>query len=169
MGNQRYFTAQDWYSIHCTNSDESFVDPESTEAVRATVVVSTGLIGILRSAERSILGDPSKYFDPNAFILPPVGTLGNAGRNCLIGPGLVNLDFALRKDTKLGFLGEGGNLEFRVEAFNLLNHQNFAVPGNVVFSGNLANATEAPLATAGHFTSTATESRQIQLSLRISW
>jgi len=116
-----------------------------------------------------ILGDPSKYYDPNAFILQPVGTLGNVGRNSVIGPGLTNLDFAVRKNTGLKFLGEAGNLEFRVEAFNLFNHPNFAIPNNVVFTGSLANATEKPLATAGQITRTATESRQLQISLRIAW
>ncbi|MFB3814164.1 MAG: TonB-dependent receptor domain-containing protein [Terriglobales bacterium] len=116
-----------------------------------------------------ILGGPAKYFDPNAFVLQPAGMLGNSGRNVLIGPGLANLDFAIRKDTGLKLLGEAGNLEFRVETFNLLNHPNFAPPNNVVFAGALANPTETPLATAGQITRTATESRQMQISLRISW
>jgi hypothetical protein len=30
------------------------------------------------------------------------------------------------KDTKLGFLGEAGNLEFRAEFFNVINHPNFS-------------------------------------------
>lgn len=116
-----------------------------------------------------ILGDPSKFYDPNAFVLQPVGTLGNAARNSLIGPGLANLDFAIRKVTKLGLLGEGGNLEFRVEAFNLPNHPNFGIPNNVVFTGATTNVTESPLATAGQITRTATDSRQIQISLRVAW
>ena len=51
--------------------------------------------------------------------------LGNAGRNELIGPGLVNLDFSLFKNITLT---EAIHLQFRVEAFNVLNHPNFAAP-----------------------------------------
>ncbi|HEX2711809.1 MAG TPA: hypothetical protein VHM88_06240, partial [Candidatus Acidoferrales bacterium] len=39
-----------------------------------------------------ILGGPSRYFDPNAFIQPLPGTYGNAGRNILQGPGLAETD-----------------------------------------------------------------------------
>jgi len=38
-----------------------------------------------------------------------------------LGPG----NLAINKDTKLGFLGENGNLQFRAEIFNLLNRANF--------------------------------------------
>jgi hypothetical protein len=50
---------------------------------------------------------------------------GNAGRNILTGPGLVNLDFSLVKNN---CIGELFNLQFRVEVFNLLNRANFQVP-----------------------------------------
>lgn len=104
------------------------------------------------------------WFDPNAFSLQPAGFLGNAGRNSLYGPELSNFDFALRKGIPLGVLGEAGKLEFRAEAFNLLNHPNFSVPNNVVFSSS-----STPLATAGQITSTSNSSRQVQLSLRMEF
>src|SRR5260370_33767782 len=58
-----------------------------------------------------------------------VGQLGTAGRNILSGPPERNWDFSLVKETKLGFLGEGGMLEFRAEFFNVLNHPNFGGRG----------------------------------------
>jgi outer membrane receptor protein involved in Fe transport len=116
-----------------------------------------------------ILGGPVQYFNPNAFILQPVGTLGNVGRNSLIGPGLATFDFSLRKNTRIGFLGEAGNLEFRTDAFNLFNRPNFASPDNRVFTAATNTVTEAPLATAGVINSTVTTSRQIQVSLRLSF
>ena len=60
--------------------------------------------------------------------LPPntIGQLGTAGRNILVGPPERNWDFSLVKDTKLGFLGEAGMVEFRAEFFNVMNHPNFA-------------------------------------------
>jgi hypothetical protein len=111
------------------------------------------------------LGGPDRYFDPCAFAIPALGFLGNASRDMLRGPGYANLDFTLAKTTALGFLGESGKLEFRAEAFNLINHANFAIPNRTVFAA-VANV-EAPLANAGKITSTATPSRQIQFGLKI--
>jgi Carboxypeptidase regulatory-like domain/TonB dependent receptor len=116
-----------------------------------------------------ITGGPTQYYNPNAFILQPVGTLGNVGRNSLTGPGYSQLDFALRKDTKTHLLGEQGGVEFRAEFFNLLNHPNFAEPNSAVFTGALANATEAPISSAGQITSTVGTSRQIEFSLKLTF
>ncbi len=97
-----------------------------------------------------IAGNPSNWFNGAMFSLPPItlspaseqpgcvtqavnpcppntiGQLGTAGRNILNGPPERNWDFSLVKDTKLGFLGEAGMLEFRAEFFNVLNHPAFA-------------------------------------------
>ena len=69
-------------------------------------------------------------------------SLGTAGRNILSGPPERNWDFSLVKDTKLGFLGEGGMLEFRAEFFNILNHTNFSGDGlrTSVFDGDTGDA-----------------------------
>jgi hypothetical protein len=102
-------------------------------------------------------------------MLQPVGTLGDVPRDSLSGPGFVDLDLSLRKDTKLSRLGEGGNFQFRADFFNALNRANFSEPNNTVFTGALADVTETPLATAGVITSTIAPSRQIQFSVRLSW
>jgi hypothetical protein len=102
-----------------------------------------------------------------------IGQLGNAGRNVLRGPAFNNWDFSLVKDTKLRFLGEGGNLQFRAEFFNILNHANLAVPsaqGLQVFNGATTDTTpfsEAPNSSAGLITATASNSRQIQFALKL--
>src|SRR4029077_4205532 len=110
------------------------------------------------------LGGPSLYFDPCAFVLEPVGFEGNVGRNSVIGPGLLDLDFSLVKDTSVKWLGEAGKVEFRAEFFNILNHPNFAQPSRTVFSGSSTTAcpitgcpvgTENALANTGLITSTA--------------
>jgi hypothetical protein len=116
-----------------------------------------------------IQGGPTQFYNPNAFILQPSGTLGNVARNALRGPGFASVDLSLRKDTKLSFLGETGNLQIRTDAFNLFNHPNFSTPDNRVFAGVLANISEAPLASAGQISSTVSPARQIQLSLRVAW
>ena len=114
------------------------------------------------------LGTPSLWYDPCAFVIPTAGFLGNTGRNILRGPGLTNLDFSLVKNTAVHQLGENGNLEFRAEFFNILNHPNFDIPARTVYAGT-ANA-QGPVATAGQITTTlGTVSRQIQLALKVAF
>jgi hypothetical protein len=112
-----------------------------------------------------ILGNPGKWFNPNAFVAPSnipanIGFYGNAGRNTLIGPGLATWDFSTFKDT--GIL-EGLNLQFRAEIFNLLNRANFNTPNGVAFTPSGVSPT------AGAITSTSTTSRQIQFGLKLLW
>ncbi len=51
--------------------------------------------------------------------------LGNSGRNSVYGPGLVDFDFSVVKDTKVF---ERLNVQFRAEIFNLFNRANFNPP-----------------------------------------
>jgi len=69
----------------------------------------------------------SYWFNPCAFAAAP-GQFGTAGRNSLIGPGLINVDISLMKDF---ILTERHRLQFRFEFFNLLNHPNFDLPDRV--------------------------------------
>lgn len=119
------------------------------------------------TAESIVLGGPDRYLDPNAFFLQPQGTLGNAGRGILTGPSLRSFDLSLAKNTPIRRLSDSANLQFRVEAFNLLNHANFGVPNLIAFAG--ASQTEAPISTFGRIQNTITSSRQIQLALRLSF
>jgi hypothetical protein len=101
-----------------------------------------------------------------------VGQLGTAGRNILSGPPFRNWDFSLAKDTKLGFLGEGGTLQFRAEFFNVLNHPNFKAPGAPVFHGRYADLTpfsEVPTSGGGQLTVMEGKPRQIQFALRLEF
>jgi hypothetical protein len=117
-----------------------------------------------------ITGNPNHWFNPAAFMLQPVGTLGDVGRNVLTGPGFNEFDFSIQKDTKAPFLGEAGNLAFRAEFFNIFNHTNFGMPSSITFAGNLTDlVTVAPLSNAGQITNTAGTSRQIEFSLRLSF
>ena len=108
-----------------------------------------------------ILGTPTKWFDPNAYLLPPAGTFGNVGRNTLRGPGLANLDLSLFKNTRLS---ERVNLEFRAETFNLFNRANFGPPSIPLFT-----QTGAFVASSGVISTTATTSRQVQFGLKLLW
>jgi hypothetical protein len=109
-----------------------------------------------------IQGGPNGYFNPSAFVQPLPGTYGNAGRNILQGPGLVETDLSLTK--KFSF-SERWNMQFRSEFFNVFNHTNFNIPNPVVY----ASATGGPSPTAGVITSTSTTSRQIQFGFKLMW
>lgn len=52
---------------------------------------------------------------------------GSLGRNSFTGPGLVNFDVSVLKNTYIG-QGERKNLQFRVEFLNAFNHANFRQP-----------------------------------------
>ncbi len=105
-----------------------------------------------------VLGSPNQWFNPNAFALPAAGTYGNLGRGTLPGPGFVDMDVSLFKNTKLT---EKIALQFRAECFNVLNHANFDTPNLTVFSSGAISPT------AGQITATANPSRQIQFGLKL--
>ncbi len=98
--------------------------------------------------------------------------MGNLARNTLTAPGYVNWDISLRKSTRIG---ERLDAQFRVDAFNLVNHTNLSQPNPVIFSagptqGTPATQTAAVVASssAGLITSAAT-SRQLQVSLKFGF
>ena len=82
----------------------------------------------------------------------------------MIAPGLATLDFSLMKKWPLTFLGQEGNVEFRSEFFNILNHANFGGPATVVFA-----ASGARQGGPGRISATTTTGRQIQLGLKVTF
>ena len=144
-----------------TSTDRPNLNPGRNNS-NITSGTSTGCLGVPAGTP---LGTPNLFIDPCAFSIQPIGFLGNAGRDILTGPGTFGLDFSLAKDTALRRLGEAGKIEFRAEVFNILNHTNFAPPGNTIFAGT--QDVQAPLSSAGQITRTATSARQIQFSLRL--
>jgi hypothetical protein len=115
-----------------------------------------------------VLGKPSQWFNPAAFIAPPSasGFYGNAGRDTLTGPGLATWDFSVLKDTAIS---ERLQLQFRAEFFNLLNRANFNTPNLIVFTPPTASNPTGLSGTAGAITSTATTARQLQFGLKLVW
>jgi hypothetical protein len=106
-----------------------------------------------------ILGDPSRWFNPFLFALPPEGFYGNLGRGALRGPGQVSLDVALQKRI---WVKEPHAISLRAEFFNVANHPNFRLPAEL----ELFSSGGEVLSSAGRITATSSTSRQIQLSLR---
>jgi hypothetical protein len=115
-----------------------------------------------------VLGGPNKYFNPAAFILQPVGTLGNLGRDTVSGPGLVNLDAAVIKDTRITRVSDVFNLQFRAEVFNVSNHPNWGQPINGVFL-NGVGADGTPNPAAGRITSILGNARQVQFGIKATF
>jgi len=66
------------------------------------------------------------YINPNAFVLPAIGTFGNVGKGIIRGPGLLNFDMNFSRNIPLT---ERWKLQFRAEFFNIFNRANFLDPG----------------------------------------
>ena len=108
-------------------------------------------------------GNPFNYINLNCFAFPAPGTLGNLGRNTLRGPGIQEFDASLFKNWPL--FHERSSLQFRAEAFNVLNRANFMAPKTKIF-----NSKGLPIPTSGVLPSpTATSEREIQLALKFTW
>ena len=129
------------------------------------VIIAPDQANIGRPNQRpNIVGTPSANcgsghligcINSAAFALPAPFTFGNAGRNLLYGPGLVNADFSIFKDFPIK---ERAKFQFRTEMFNIFNHPNFANPGNpAVWS----------TASFGNITSTTTNNRDIQFGAKL--
>jgi hypothetical protein len=111
----------------------------------------------------AITGNPSHYINTSAYKLAPAGQYGNVGRNTLTGPGLFTVDLSLFKTVVR--VRETMKIQFRAEAFNVLNRANFALPANttVVTRGGVVPPN------AGVITATATPSRQLQFALKLNF
>ncbi len=94
------------------------------------------------------------YFNPLAVTLPTSASpFGTSSRNSVRGPGFNQFDLGLHKAFDLG--SESRNLDFRAEAFNLLNHVNYYAP-----DGNRSNSSFGSITQAF-------PARQLQLALKL--
>lgn len=126
-----------------------------------TVTIPTDRAGIGPSGQRADVIAPiamdrslSRWFSPESFALPALGTFGNASRGILRGPGINNWDVSFSKRTQIY---ERMTLQFRAEFFNLLNHTQYSGVG-----------TSFSAATFGQVTS-ARDPRITQLGLRLQF
>ncbi len=92
----------------------------------------------------------------NALSFPFAGAVGN--RNVFNGPQFFNLDMGIAKTFKMPF-SEKQSLRFQADAFNSLNHPSFDGPStSLSLLGNF-----------GEVTSTKSEARVLQVSLRYAF
>ena len=104
-----------------------------------------------------------RWFDTSCFVPPAdtTGTYGDAGRGIIRGPGSFNIDASLIKNTRIGRY----TTEFRVEAFNLLNHPQFANPNTQI--GNAAVGTISAMLSSPSCSLCGTVERQVQLAIKV--
>jgi hypothetical protein len=93
------------------------VDTTGTPDIGSRIVILSN--PVLSSGDRMF----SQNFKTNVFAPPPVGSLGNAAKYNLTGPGINNFDTALFKDVTIH---ERLRFQFRAEAYNLFNHTQFS-------------------------------------------
>ena len=67
----------------------------------------------------------AQWFNTAAFVRGATGTFGNAGRGTILGPGAWNVDIAVSRSFPII---ERQRIDFRAEAFNLMNHARFGNP-----------------------------------------
>jgi len=110
--------------------------------------------------------DPS-FGNPAKGDLTCINLLGNLGRNTVIGPGLINVDYSMVKDNHIRALGETFNIQFRAEFFNITNRVNYAPP----IANNLQSLTAngAAASNFGVLTKTQVPMREIQFALKVLW
>ncbi|HYZ86940.1 MAG TPA: TonB-dependent receptor, partial [Bryobacteraceae bacterium] len=129
-------------------------DPSSAFQVSGAPTYRPNIIGdpLVPESERS----PSRYLNPATVIVPTDITqpFGNAGRNNVRAPNFHQMNFGLHKDFSIT---ERHGIQFRMEAFNLLNRTNFNAPNSNRSSSSF-----------GQISSTR-DPRQIQFALRYSF
>jgi len=106
-----------------------------------------------------------RWFDTACFVPTAdiTGTYGDSGRGVIRGPGSFNIDASLIKNTKIGRYAT----EIRVEAFNLLNHPQFANPNTSI--GNAAVGTISAMLSNPSCSLCGTVERQVQLGVKVKF
>lgn len=98
---------------------------------------------------------PNLWYNPAAFVDPPLGYQGVVGRTIVLGPGFGSVDISAVKNFSIV---ERLHAELRAEFFNVANHPNFAPPDM-----NVTNKS------AGVISGTASDGRDIQFGLKLIW
>lgn len=92
----------------------------------------------------NVVGNPNdvsnrslnKWFNTAAFSRNAPGTYGDAGRDSLVGPSAYHVDMALFRTFPFEVFEKPQSIQFRIEAFNALNHPTFDNPSSNFNSSN---------------------------------
>jgi hypothetical protein len=137
-----------------TDSDGNFANSDPFEGQLPNVVADPN---------HSPHCKPGTFFNTCAFVDPPFGSFGDAGRNSVLGPGFQIWDFSVFKTFRVS---ERARLEFRSEFFNFPNHTNFLLSKSGPQQSN--NSTVLGSSQYGILTA-ARPPRQIQFALKLSF
>ena len=99
----------------------------------------------------------AEWFNPAAFVSPGAYTYGNAGRNILRGPRYSDVDFSAAKTLRFPKF-ERGQIQFRFDATNALNHTSLGIPNSSIGGSTVGQITGAQLS-----------GRTLQLGARLSF
>jgi len=97
-----------------------------------TTTAAVDITGSTHGSRVVVTGDPvlpkgdrtfERYFRTDVFRMPAVGTVGNAARTLVRGPGISNWDIALYKTFPVG---PRVRVQLRAEAYNAFNHTQFS-------------------------------------------
>jgi hypothetical protein len=92
--------------------------------------------------------------------------MGDAGRNQIFGPGIVNVDFSVFRNIPVRRISETFNVQLRFEFFNLFNRPDFQSP---IDHDTLFNQNGTGVSGAGTIDATTLDSREIQFGLKVIW
>lgn len=148
----------------------------------STTITGVSTSFFFASVRPDLTGQPIWITDKNApggrrlnragFATPATGQQGNLGRNILRGFDAMQADLAVRRQIPIG---DRYNLQLRLDAFNALNHPNFANPssqqGANFQSPYFGVATQMLYAASGAMnpSQTAGGPRSVQFSLRFQF
>ena len=115
---------------------------------------------------------PNGWYNRGAFVENAVGRFGNTGRNTATAPGVYAINAEVHKNFVMPY-NEHHQVQFRAEAFNLLNHPNFGGPQANILSGAQSPGQPATAPHVGFGTintlATGISMRQLQLGLKYTF
>jgi hypothetical protein len=135
-------------SISQGSGDYSLIGESSTDTPNLIAPIQT------QNPRNSGPNGPNTYFLPDSFTSEQLGQFGTASRRFFHGPGILNSDLAIAKDTHLT---EAISLQLRAEWFNIFNHAQFNNPVGNYSASNFGEVTSAR------------DPRIGQLSIKVLW